>query len=116
MKTKVVGVTFPNLDGTDRQGIIEKCQAGQMAVLRHEPDNPYDSNAIAVYVQISGFLGNKKIRQIGHLSAATARNMHISEMIAYGGQLQATIAAITGGTTRRKCTLGVNLIIPQKKS
>ncbi|MEI8270044.1 MAG: HIRAN domain-containing protein [bacterium] len=47
--TRVVGVTFPNEDGTSRQHIIrDNCYAGQMVDLIHEEDNPRGQNAIKV--------------------------------------------------------------------
>ncbi|RTK97278.1 MAG: hypothetical protein EKK64_01740 [Neisseriaceae bacterium] len=47
--TRVVGVTFPNEDGTSRQHIIrDNCYVGQMVDLIHEEDNPRDKNAIKV--------------------------------------------------------------------
>lgn len=44
----VVGESFPNRDGSDRQAIIRRLRQGHPITLRHEPDNPYDPSAIAV--------------------------------------------------------------------
>ena len=42
--SKVVGVTF-----TDAQNIIPKLKPDMWLKLVRQPDNPYDSNAIAVF-------------------------------------------------------------------
>jgi len=44
----VVGVTFKNRDGSSRQEAIKGLQEGEAILLRREPDNPHDPNAIAV--------------------------------------------------------------------
>lgn len=44
----VVGESFRNPDGTDRQEIIPRCVVGEWLILEHEPDNPHDINAIKV--------------------------------------------------------------------
>ncbi len=107
--TKAVGVTYPNDDGTDRQKIIAKCKVGDRLILQHEPENPYDENAIAVYCRQSSFFGGSKIKQIGHLPSRTARNLHMDERIVDGGQLDAKISAVTGGYDGK--TMGVNIEI-----
>ena len=54
---KVVGVTYDNPDGTDRQYIIAKhVRAGDADSLLPEPSNPYDRDAVAV-VHPAGQLG-----------------------------------------------------------
>ncbi len=46
--TRVVGVTFTNPDGAQRQGIIYECQVGEELLLIREPGNRFDPNAIKV--------------------------------------------------------------------
>ena len=49
VKLKVVGVTFTNEDGTSRQHIIKELTANDNIVIRREPTNKFDTNAIAVF-------------------------------------------------------------------
>lgn len=49
VKLKVVGVSFTNVDGTNRQDIISKLSTNSYIGLRREPTNMYDKNAIAVH-------------------------------------------------------------------
>jgi hypothetical protein len=67
LHTRVAGVTFEN-----RQSVIERCTPGQRVVLRPEPDNPYDANAIAVYAVFGDFMFGEVEEQIGYLPAALA--------------------------------------------
>jgi len=53
----VAGVSHSNGDGTSRQQIISRCSAGEALILRHEADNPFDRNAIAVLRQNGEQLG-----------------------------------------------------------
>lgn len=48
VKLKVVGVTFSNEDGTSRQDIIENMATNSPIILKREPHNTYDTNAIMV--------------------------------------------------------------------
>lgn len=48
-KISVVGESFENEDGSDRQEIIELLKVGDPIELVPEPNNPYDRNAIAVF-------------------------------------------------------------------
>lgn len=52
VKLKVVGVTFANEDGTEIQFILSKLKKGDNIILRREPHNKYDVNAIAVWSDI----------------------------------------------------------------
>lgn len=95
--SKVSGVSYPNPDGSSRQEIIKKyCQPGRRLLLIKEPENKYDPNAIAIYIEV----GPKKY-QIGYVSAAANRDLHIEDYIV-------TIKNITGGTKEQE-TIGVNL-------
>lgn len=52
VETSVAGVTY---DG--RQAVIPTLKAYQLCVLRREPNNPYDKNAIAVWTQDNRSIG-----------------------------------------------------------
>ena len=68
---KVVGVSFPNEDGSSRREILEALyddfwtegREGEIEVsLRREPDNPHDPNAVAVHAKAPGVSG-----QVGYV-------------------------------------------------
>jgi hypothetical protein len=87
-ETKVVGVTRHNHDGSDRQVIAKDCRPGDPIVLRHEPDNAQDANAVAVY--------RENGEQVGYLSAAVAEK--IAPLLDADAPLTAIVSAVTGGT------------------
>jgi len=76
MKTlKVVGVKFDNPDGSSRQDILKdiyddywtEMRENEIVVtLLREPENSYDENAVAVFIETPSE-GNK---QVGYLSAS----------------------------------------------
>lgn len=68
--THVAGVTFEN-----RQSIIARCERGDRVFLYPEPDNPYDDNAIAVYVLLGDFLFGEIEEKIGYLPAPLAAEL-----------------------------------------
>jgi hypothetical protein len=87
IKTKVVGVSFNNADGTRREDlIISKCREGDVLILKRDPRNKYDTNAIGVHLS-SG-------EQIGHLSAALARDL--ASVMDGGERLAAIVRHRTG--------------------
>jgi hypothetical protein len=97
--TKVVGDSHLNDDGTSRQKIIAQCRAGERLVLRPEPTNRFDSNAVGVY-RATG-------QQIGHLSRRRAAEVH--SYLTHGRrEMSAIITAITGGTAAKPYR-GVNI-------
>lgn len=89
-KTAIVaGTFFANSDGTARHEIIRKhCQEGREVVLRREPDNPNDPNAIGVFLKIPGLFG-AKLRQIGFIKAGTAA--HLAKRIDAGEKVTASV-------------------------
>lgn len=87
--TKVVGVTFMNPDGTDRQKILSKCKIGEPLRLIREPDNPYDEDAIAVFRQ-SG-------EQIGYLPSRVVGEGDLAVHMEKGGEVTARISRIDAG-------------------
>lgn len=61
-----------------RERIITKhCRDGMEVVLKRQPRNEYDPNAIAVYLKIPRFFGllGYSLRQIGFLKASKAKNL-----------------------------------------
>lgn len=85
-KTRVAGVTHCNPDGTDRQLLLKKCRSGEEVELRREPDNPHDRFAIMVI--------NARSEVLGYIPAGDRR---LAEHIDRGGEVRASIVAITGG-------------------
>ena len=66
----VVGTGFEG-----REKIIRKhCHETMDVQLRREPNNPYDPNAVSVWVEVSGFLGAKH-KQIGYLKRSHAERI-----------------------------------------
>lgn len=55
--TKLAGTEHANEDGVSRQAILRHCALFEPLRLQHEPTNPYDSNAIAVFRENGQQLG-----------------------------------------------------------
>ncbi|MCC8538060.1 HIRAN domain-containing protein [Xanthomonas axonopodis pv. poinsettiicola] len=69
--TKVVGVTASNANGISRQVYIGKfCRIGMPVMLKREPKNPYDSNAVAVFITARVLIFFSAPVQIGYLPRA----------------------------------------------
>jgi hypothetical protein len=96
-KTRVAGVTHPNVDGTDRQSLLKKCRSGEEIELRREPNNPHDKFAIAV-VNVRGEI-------LGYMPAG---DRTLARHIDGGGQIRASIVAITGGRNLLQKLLGLH--------
>lgn len=94
--TKVVGVTFDNTNGTNRQDILSRCSAGEAVLFK--PFRYQGSPALAVYSEHG---------QIGNLSAELAENLEND--YGCGLILSGTISEVTGGTCGMK--YGCNLHI-----
>ena len=99
LRSKVVGVTKRNDDGSDRQRLIARCLSGDRLELRPEHDNPYDEYAVAV-CRADG-------AQIGYLGS------HLSEeiwkkIVRDGLDVRVKITNLTGGGRK---TVGVNILI-----
>ena len=107
--TKVAGVTAPNANGISRQAYIAKfCRTGMPATFQREPKNPYDSNAVAVFIKARALIFFSAPVQIGYLSAGLSPE--ISRHMDKGGHVSAIVSGVTGGTGKKR-TLGVNLQI-----
>lgn len=100
INTKIVGVSKKNEDGTSIQRILksmaeEDCE-GDLLTLTHDPENPYDSNAVMVYHD-----GD----HIGYLSAELAAEL--AEAVDED-RVEATITELTGGDG---LTHGCNILL-----
>lgn len=90
--TKLVGVSFDNQDGSSRQIYIRKhATAGKSILLRAEPDNPYDKNAIGAWIP-----GDTEAVQIGYLDSRLAGE--VRRLLERGGNATASITRVVGGT------------------
>ena len=108
VNTKVAGVTYDNPDGKDRQSIIKKnCKQGMNLILKREPDNPYDKNAVGVWIKTKSFLSSSE-DQIGYLKKMDAKL--VSDNLGKNKSIKAKITNVTGGT-KGKETRGVNIEI-----
>lgn len=92
--TKVVGVTFQNDDGSDRQEILSYCFFGDQLELR-----PFVYDGAPAYAVFDGG------EQIGNIPADTAQVIHDQ---AAGLVIRAEIAEITGGDGRK---YGCNILV-----
>lgn len=105
--SKVAGVTASNADGYPRQKYIRSyCKPGMALILKREPANPHDNNAIGVWVTARALVVFSSEAQIGYLSADVARE--VAPYMDKGGKITAKISDVTGGTTA-KPTFGVNI-------
>jgi hypothetical protein len=98
-QSKVVGVTRHNHDGSDRQVIAAECRQGEELVLRREPDNPQDKNAVAVFRENGD--------QVGYLSASVAEQL--APLLDADAPITAEVSEVTGGTSDHP--YGVNIRI-----
>jgi hypothetical protein len=71
LRTRIAGVFFRNTDGSSRQEAIQRCQPFDRVVLRPEPENPYDANAMAIDSETG--------EQLGYLPAALAKEIRHAE-------------------------------------
>lgn len=107
--SRVVGVTARNPDGMDRQDYIQTyCKPNMRLILKREPDNPHDPNAVGVWIKARALLIFTSEVQIGHLSRDVAEQ--VADHMDSGGRVKARIVKVTGGT-RKKTTCGVNILL-----
>jgi len=88
IETKVVGVTYLNDDGSQRQTIIQRCVAGEELKLVRQPQCPVDPAAIAVF-RIDG-------EQLGYLAREFSADGTAAKMDA-GETFHCCITSIVGG-------------------
>lgn len=97
-RSKVVGVSFKNDDGTSRQNVIRNCHANEVVRLVRDYRNPKSDHAIRI-VDSNG-------QMLGHLNEFRARQ--IAGIMDRGQPYMAVISVITGGGEH---PLGANLIV-----
>ena len=77
-------------------------------IFKREPSNPYDADAVGVWIKARALLFFTSDVQIGYLTAHLAKEM--ARYIDKGGHLVGHITEVTGGT-HDKPTLGVNILV-----
>ena len=93
-KSKVVGVTHENVDGSSRQEAIRRLRVGQKVRLAWEKENPHDPNAILLF---PGTTGNVKMNNcIGYLNANLAADV-VNWVTNKDWCIYAEVAEILGG-------------------
>jgi HIRAN domain len=95
-RTRVVGVTFPNADGGDRQAIVRTLRPGDSVTLRREFSNDHDPNAVAVIADAG---------QIGYVPAKVAE-----VIVRSGFHSEAVVTEVRGGTAHAP-TFGCEITI-----
>lgn len=83
VKLKVVGVTFANENNTSRQNIISIMNEKSPVYLKREPQNKFDTNAVAVHTADG---------QVGYIAKEYASIM--SPMMDQGKQFNAKVAEV----------------------
>jgi len=101
--SKVVGVTFKNSDGSDRQKIVSECKVGDDIIFKPVPTKQYP-DAIGV------FATNGK--QLGYVKADLALELKEKYPI---NPMQVTIANITGGNDGTNYGCNLHIIIYKKQ-
>ena len=110
--SKVRGVNQKNQDGYERQKYIRSyCKPGMPLILKREPNNPHDANAISVWVKARALVLFGDTVQIGYLGAEVAEEL--APIIDRGGKVEARITEVTGGAKDKKA-LGVNIEVSIK--
>lgn len=103
--SKIRGVTQTNENGTDRQRIIQrKVKAGQSLKAIPEPRNPYDSNAVGLWVR-------RWFRswQVGYLSVDLAKDLK-------GKTFTVKVAEVTGGGEGRSLGVYIEIGVRRRKT
>jgi hypothetical protein len=107
--TKVAGVSFKNPDGSSRQRYIRAyCAAFTPLILRREPNNRHDKNAVAVWVSVRRFIFFESEVQIGHLKSDLAAE--IAHHIDHGGTVTGEITEVTR-TRQDAPAVDVNIVL-----
>ena len=102
IKTKIVGVTFQNPNGRERQQLLLMLQnkmnqnPNHIILLRRDNKNPHDKNAVAVF--------NIQGDQLGFLSRNVAKT--IAPLMDKGTYISIKALQVTGGESRY---LGLNV-------
>ena len=92
----VVGIDFPNADGSNRRSEAMMTLPGEPVALAPEPKNRHDANAIAVK--------SPRGVQIGYLSAERAP--YVGSRIARGEAVEAIFQGLDGGSAYIRVRFG----------
>lgn len=107
--SRVVGVSHANEDGRSRQKYIAAfCKRGMPLILKREPENPHDPNAIGVWIKARVLFVFTDVVQIGYLDARTAGEL--TRHLDRSGKVSAVITDVTGGLAGKR-TRGVTIQI-----
>lgn len=90
------------------QKYVYFCRPGAPLILKPEPLNQFDPNAVAVWIMARSLIIFKSEVQLGYLNADIAQE--ISSHMQQGGHVTAVITEVTGGT-KMKPIKGVNILI-----
>lgn len=96
--TKVVGVSFGK-----RQEYVKELEPGQRLFWKHESDNEYDANAIAVYSD------EEMQKQIGHLKREMAAT--VVGWISEGKRITIFVEKVTGGIGKMSYGVNIRLVV-----
>lgn len=99
--SKIVGTTFEN-----RQDVLAHLEGSESLRVRREPENQYDSRAVAVDVDIKG-----KWYLVGYI--AKDKNKDIAEALDAGRDVEIKISEVTGGDKGKN--LGMNICLKYEK-
>ncbi len=103
--SKVSGTAHKNSDGFDRQFLIRRyCKRGMQLILKPEPENPYDKEAIGLWISVRVWFLFPTEFQIGYINQELSGEL--SRHRAKGGRVTVTIKNVTGGTGGKN--FGVN--------
>ena len=113
--TKVVGVSFCNPNGINRQKILKRLAAipqEQVAVyLKREPDNPVDSNAVKVIAAVA----DRGVATLGYLNRDLA--YRVASELDSGKVGYAVFEGVTGiGMDNLGCNIAFTILDIEKES
>lgn len=118
-RSKLVGVSFLNDNGSSRQDALAGCHPREFLVLRFQPTNRYDPNAIEVLRQDGSQIGHLNKRLAGEITRSLERGevwgaviQHVSEhehekehAVTFGATLVVFMAKPESAEhVRRRCT------------
>jgi hypothetical protein len=104
--SKIVGVTHPNDDGSDRAEILAGCELFAVLYFEHKPENPVDPMAVAVMLQDTR-------QQLGYLPQRTAHDL-LSRVKSEGGSWNGFLRE-TFTAPDSEIVIGANIVIGKSK-
>jgi restriction system protein len=106
--SKVAGVSHKNEDGRSRQSIIKRLEGFETLAFKPEPNNRFDPNAVAIWVDLIDDPWGDYEYQIGYLNSELAAEF--TERTKTGHRFEGSITEVTGGEEDQP-TRGVNIEI-----